>query len=206
MDERAEKIRRAVSAHGAEFISAEPLYGGACQENFKVELKHEGKPAKLALRSDAPSSLPGSLKRRDEYAVIGEAVKAGVRTPAARWLTPNLLRDGADAYFLDWAPGEAIGRRIVREKELETARARLPAELAQSLARLHGVKPADAPDLPLSKPSDRPSIDALNGLRAQLDKLPIPFPAVELGVRWLEERAPKKEDVVLVHGDRKSVV
>lgn len=201
MDERTEKIRRALSSHGAELLNVTPLYGGACQENFKIELKHEGKDLKLAMRSDAARSLPGSLKRRDEFAVIEAAVKAGVRTPAARWLSPGLLRDGADAYFLDWAPGEAIGRRIVREKELETARARLPAELAQSLARLHTVKPSDAASLPLGKPPERPSLWALKQLREMLDSLPVPFPAVELALRWLEERAPAKEDVVLVHGD-----
>src|SRR4051812_38703437 len=99
MDERLEKIRRAVAGHGAEVLSVTPLYGGACQENFKVELKHEGKDLRLALRSDASRSLPNSLKRSDEFKVIEQAVKAGVRPPAARWLSPGLLRDGADAYF-----------------------------------------------------------------------------------------------------------
>jgi aminoglycoside phosphotransferase (APT) family kinase protein len=201
VDERTEKIRRVLKEHGAALTSVTPLYGGACQENFKVELELEGKPLKLALRSDAAKSLPMSIKRRDEMKVIEAAVKAGVRTPAPRWLSPSLLRDGADAYFLDWAPGEAIGRRIVREKDLEIARSRLPAELAQSLAHLHSVKPADAPDLPLGNPPARPAIAALDHLREMLDKLPVPFPAVELGVKWLEERAPAKEDVVLVHGD-----
>jgi aminoglycoside phosphotransferase (APT) family kinase protein len=201
VDERTEKIRAAVKAQGAELVSVTPLYGGACQENFKVELTLNGQPLKLALRSDAARSLPNSLKRSAEAKVIEVAVKAGVRTPAARWLTPSLLREGADAYFLDWAPGEAIGRRVVREKELETARSRLPAELAQSLARLHAVKPADEPSLPLVKAPERPSLQALADLKKQLDALPVPFPAVELCIRWLEERAPQKEDVVLVHGD-----
>jgi aminoglycoside phosphotransferase (APT) family kinase protein len=201
VDERTEKIRAAVKAHGAEVVTVTPLYGGACQENFKVELTLNGQPLKLALRSDAAKSLPNSLKRKDEAKIIDVAVKSGVRTPAARWFTPSLLREGADAYFLDWAPGEAIGRRIVREKELETARSRLPGELAQSLARLHAVRPNDAPDLPLGKPPARPSVDALEQLRKNLDALPVPFPAVEYAIRWLEERAPAKEDIVLVHGD-----
>src|SRR5688572_24345194 len=186
VDERAEKIRKGLLGHGAELVAVTPLIGGACQENFKVELKHEGKDVKLALRSDAARSLPGSLKRKDEFAVIEAAVKAGVRTPAARWMSPGLLHEGRDAYFLEWAPGEAIGRRVVREKELETARSRLPAELAQSLARLHGVKPSDAPALPLPKPPERPAVWAISALREMLDQLPVPFPAVELCLRWLE--------------------
>jgi aminoglycoside phosphotransferase (APT) family kinase protein len=202
MDERTEKIRAALAAQGATLKSVTPLYGGACQENFKVELEHEGKPLKLALRSDAPRSLPSSLSRKAEFEVIRVAVEAGVRTPPARWLTPSLLAEGRDAYFLDWAPGEALGRRIVRDKELETARSRLPAELAQSLARLHSVRPPDAAQLgALPAPADKPSVHAIASLRKMLDQLPVPFPSVELALRWLEERLPPKEDVVLVHGD-----
>src|SRR5258706_8299872 len=201
MDERAEKIRRALSSHGAELVAVTPLIGGACQENFKVELRHEGKELKLALRSDAARSLPGSLKRKDEFQVIEAAVKAGVRTPVARWLTPSLLRPGADAYFLDWAPGEAIGRRVVRDKELETARARLPAELAQSLARLHSVRPSDAPDLPLPKAPARPAVAALETPRKMLDALPVPFPGVGAGLAGAGRGKPRKGERGLWHGD-----
>src|SRR6185295_18712221 len=102
MDER---IRAALARHGATLQEVKPLHGGACQENFRVDLTLEGKPLTLALRSDAPTSLPGSLRRADEFEVLQAAVAAGVKTPAARWLTKDLLREGADAYFLDWAPG-----------------------------------------------------------------------------------------------------
>ena len=201
MDERFERIKSAVSAHGGTLREVKPLHGGACQENYRVELDLDGKPLKLALRSDANRSLPESIRRRDEFAVIAAASTAGVRTPPARWLSPGLLRDGADAYFLDWAPGEAIGRRVVRDKELESARAHLPVQLAQSLARLHEVKPSNTPALSVAPPPGRPSLAALDRLEQMIDRLPIPLPAVEAAMRWLEERAPTSEDVVLVHGD-----
>ncbi|MDP1827345.1 MAG: phosphotransferase family protein [Archangium sp.] len=199
MDERVERIRSALSRHGATLEDVKPLHGGACQENFRVELKVDGAPLRLALRSDAPTSLPGSIKRRVEFEVIRAAVKAGVKTPGVRWLEPNLLRDGADAYFLEWAQGEAIGRRIVRNPELEAARAKLPTELAQTLAKLHTVTPATA--LPFSAPPQGPARAALDDLRKMLDGLPGVYPAVEFALGWLHARLPKTGEVVLVHGD-----
>jgi aminoglycoside phosphotransferase (APT) family kinase protein len=201
MDAPHDRIRQALEAQGAVLRSVQPLHGGACQENYRIDLELDGRRARLALRSDARTSLPGSLSRRLEYAVIGAAVAAGVQTPAARWLTPSLLREGKDAYFLDWAEGEAIGRRVVRNAELEGARQGLPDALARSLVRLHGVTPRSAPGLSLPLPEGGPARAALRALERQLDVLPAPVPAVELGLRWLGARLPPDEEVVLVHGD-----
>jgi aminoglycoside phosphotransferase (APT) family kinase protein len=201
MDDRTERIRKALEAHGATLTEVKPLFGGACQENFRVELALEGRPLRLALRSDAPTSLPGSIRRRDEYTVIEAAAAAGVKTPRARWLSPSLLRDGADAYFLDWAPGEAIGRRVVRNPELANARALLPDLLAQSLARLHTVTPKSAPQVKVPDASPSPARTAIADMRRMLDGVPSVYPAIEAAVQWLEARLPAHEEVVLLHGD-----
>ena len=63
MDDQVERIRAALTRHGATLNEVKPLHGGACQENFRVELTVDGVPLRLALRSDAPTSLPGSIKR-----------------------------------------------------------------------------------------------------------------------------------------------
>lgn len=199
MDERTERIRAALAKHGAALLEVKPLFGGACQENFRIDVEVDGKKVRYALRSDANRSLPNSIRRAEEFAVITAAVKAGVQTPAARWLERSLLRPGADAYVLDWVPGEALGRRVVRNPELEAARARLPTQLAENLARLHRVTPNG--ELPLKRPAVSPAQEALGELWTMLEKLPGHFPAVVLGLKWLEARLPKQEEVVLVHGD-----
>jgi aminoglycoside phosphotransferase (APT) family kinase protein len=201
MDDQVERIREALNQHGATLEGVKPLHGGACQENFRVDVTLGDAPLRLALRSDAPTSLPGSIKRRAEFAVIDAAVKAGVKTPAVRWLTPSLLREGADAYFLDWAQGEAIGRRVVRNVELDAARAKLPQELAQTLAKLHSITPENTAGLPFAPPPEGPAKAAIAELRKMLDGLPGVYPAVEFALSWLEGRLPKTEEVVLVHGD-----
>jgi aminoglycoside phosphotransferase (APT) family kinase protein len=199
MGEQVERIRAALTRHGATLNEVKPLHGGACQENFRVELTVDGAPLRLALRSDAPTSLPGSIKRKAEFAVIEAAVKAGVKTPAVRWLEHGLIRENADAYFLEWAQGEAIGRRIVRNPELENARVQLPGELAQTLAKLHTVTPATP--LPFAPPANGPARSALDDLRKMLDGLPSVYPATEFAINWLQARLPKDEETVLVHGD-----
>lgn len=199
MDSRTDAIAAALSRHGATLTACKPLYGGACQENFRVDLTLGGAPLTLALRSDAVKALPNSIPRQLEYEVVQAAVAAGVQTPAARWLTADLIRPGSHAYFLDWAPGEAIGRRVLRNPELAEARKTLPAALAQSLAKLHRVTPASSK---LGFPvRDRPAAYAISELRGLMSKVPGHFPAVEYALQWLSQRMPAEESVVLVHGD-----
>ncbi|MBL9038863.1 MAG: phosphotransferase family protein [Archangium sp.] len=195
-----ERIAAVLATHGAHLEQVTPLHGGACQENFRISATVEGKATQWALRSDSDTSLPGSLRRRDEFAVIEAAVAAGVQTPRAQWLSPGLLRPGRDAYFLDWVPGEAIGRRVVRNPELAGAREKLPGALAGSLAALHGVVPAQV-TLPLAPVASTPARAALTQLRGMIDGLPSALPAVELALVWAEKHLPTSSEVVLVHGD-----
>lgn len=211
----AEELARAVEALLSERTGGEvkvrdlqPLIGGACQDNYRVELTFPAGELqgnrRMVLRSDARQSLPGSLQRKEEYQVIGAAVRAGVRTPAARWLSEGLVRPGAGAYFLDWVEGEAIGRRVVKHPELAAARESLPEALAAELAKIHTVTRASAPELGLGQgaPQGRsPAAAALAFSRAMADALKEPHPAIELSLRWLADHVPPREEETLVHGD-----
>jgi aminoglycoside phosphotransferase (APT) family kinase protein len=190
-------------AEGPDLVVAavEPLAGGACQEMYKVDI---GRKGRWVFRSDARSSLDGSIDRAKEAEVLRAAVAAGVLTPAPRWPSKDLLRPGAHAYFLEWREGEAIGRRVVKAKELEEARKTLAVTLARELAKIHSVRPAEHPDLmdgrSASSSSFHPTKSMLDGIRARVEKLD-PSPSRELVVRWLVENLPPLEDAVLVHGD-----
>jgi aminoglycoside phosphotransferase (APT) family kinase protein len=185
---------RSVVVHGVE-----PLGGGACQDNYRVDLDlGDGLGLRaMALRSDAKKSLAGSIDRREEFAVIGAAVAAGVKTPAAHFLMEGLLRPGASAYLLDWADGVAIGRRVLRDADLAPARKGLAAEVAVHLARIHSVTPAAHPGL--LPPA--PERDLLRSPRRMLASLREPRPALAIALRWLEQNPPQGTETVLVHGD-----
>lgn len=176
-----------------------PLIGGACQDLFDVALTIDGASRRLVLRSDAQSSLPGSLPRRREFAVIDAAVRAGVKTPAVCWPGEDLVRAGASAYFMEWVDGVTIARKVLRDQALAEARTRLPTELAAELARIHSIAPG-AGDLGLDVPAD-PAATALAMHRAALDAVPEPRPIIELALRWLADRRPAPAAVRLCHGD-----
>jgi aminoglycoside phosphotransferase (APT) family kinase protein len=179
--------------------AVEPLGGGACQDNYRVELDlADGRGTRaMALRSDAKKSLAGSIDRRAEFAVISAAVAAGVKTPAAHFLMADLVRPGACAYLLDWADGTAIGRRVLRDADLADARRGLAREVGEQLARVHSITPDLAPrPLPFEGPAD-----GLRFARQSVAALREPRPALEIALRWLAEHPPEGRDVVLVHGD-----
>jgi aminoglycoside phosphotransferase (APT) family kinase protein len=184
---------RAVTVH-----AVTPLGGGACQDNYKVDADlAEGRGRRfMVLRSDARRSLAGSIDRRAEFAVIGAAVAAGVRTPAASFLMDGVVRPGAWAYLLEWADGVAIGRRVLRDADLAEARRALPVAVAEELARIHAITPAAYPDiLPL------PPVDGLASARAAVHALHEPRPALSIALRWLSENPPESREISLVHGD-----
>jgi aminoglycoside phosphotransferase (APT) family kinase protein len=200
----------------ARVTSLERLAGGACQDNYVLVARFASGPfageRKLVLRSDARTSLPGSLDRAREYDVIRAAVAGGVRTPEARWLARDLVRPKSHAYFLDWVEGEAIGRRVVGSPKLAAARERLPAECATELARIHAITPPTHPSLFPAGAAEPGSVagpastgnaadDALAFLRGMLGSLVEPRPALELSFGWLRANAPPKGEITLVHGD-----
>lgn len=202
----SERVQAALSqATGTEVTVRQlrPLPGGACQDNYRVDVSFASGPfqgdRRFALRSDARKGLPGSLSRAEEFAVIRAAVKAGVRTPEARWLTPGLVREGAHAYFMDWVEGEAIGRRVVRNPELANARESLPDVLAEQIAKLRTVTPDHAPEVPRARLGG--VAHAIAFAREMIDRLPERHPALELSMRWLEETRPAEVPLSLVHGD-----
>lgn len=205
-------LRARISAHlttqtraPVEVAGITPLVGGACQDNFRVDVTLADGPQRLVLRHDALSSIKGSLPRSVEYPVIRAAVEAGVMTPRARWPIEDAFGKGGTGYFLDFAPGVAIGRKVVRSPELEGARAVLPGQLAQQLAQIHTITPQTHPGLPigaLAAPySGDPVQSALDGVRAMMEEMVEPHPALELAFAWLDDKRPAAKPVALVHGD-----
>lgn len=192
----------ATFGEGSELLRMVPLAAGACQENFRLDVNLASAPRvdRLVLRSDSGSSLPGSLGRKEEYAVVRTAFDAGVPTANARGLAEGLVRPGCHAYLLDWIDGVSLGAKLVKDPDLESARAALPGQLAKAMARVHAVSPDHHP-LPLPDPDPDPVAWALAFQRRVLDELPEVHPGLELAWRWLDEHRPPVGEVTLVHGD-----
>jgi aminoglycoside phosphotransferase (APT) family kinase protein len=69
---------------------------------------------------------------------------------------------------------------------------RLPQQMAEELAKIHGLPPAELPFL------EEATIDRL---MIELDEVGEPHPAIELGLWWLREHRPPPREPVVVHGD-----
>lgn len=187
------------------------LSGGACQDNYLVDLDVDGGSNKgkyeLVLRMDKGGSLFGSLSRADEFAVADVASQAGVKTPRPFWLGTDTSVIGHPFYFMQRIKGSANGRNLVRDKGLEKVRKILPDELGRSLAKLHSITPKNCPRPELIKKLEQfsgsggPAEGAIAEMRKEVAALDEPHPASELALNWLEKNMPTTDQRVLVHGD-----
>ena len=185
--------------------SVKKLLGGACQDNFRIDLEVEQgvlqSAKRLVLRCDAPLGIPRSLKRKDEFEVISAAFNKGVNTPRVYWVFEGYGGPKRDAYLMDWCDGIAIGSQVLRHPDLSQARNGLTNECAVELAKIHQIKPQEYPDLfPTSIPVN-PITDSLDWIESWLDELADPYPALEFALAWLKDNPPTNKELCLVHGD-----
>ena len=169
--------------------------GGASRETWALDaIDAHQQVHQLILRRD-PSGQQSATGRGTEDAVLASASRAGVPAPAVRARLEPGDRLGA-GFLMDRIDGETIPRRILREETFAAARPGLAAQCGTIAARIHAVDTTSLPELPLMSARDQ-----IDQQRSLLDAFDEPHPALELGLRWLDERAPAAADPALVHGD-----
>ena len=174
---------------GREVEISEPvlLAGGASKEAWAVDAGGE----RLLVRRAAVGVIHRhTLSLRHEFEVLQAAYEAGVKVPRPVMYIEDL--DEREAFVMERLEGETIGRRIVQRPELEAARAALPLQLAEELAKVHAIPAARVPFL-TGAPIER--------LVEELDEVDEPHPAIELGLWWLREHRPPARPPVVSHGD-----
>jgi aminoglycoside phosphotransferase (APT) family kinase protein len=181
-----EALERAL---GVRIEGARLLAGGASKEAWAVDTE-DGREL-LVRRAGGGVIHLGTLSLRDEFAVLRAAQEAGLRVPKPIGYLGDV--DGRDAFVMERVAGETIGRRIVRQPELEQARRALPFQMAEELARIHAIPHERLPFLVAGDPVERCYRD--------LDSIGAPHPAIELGLLWVRERLPRVRERVVLHGD-----
>lgn len=197
-----DEIRAFFESRGVRVQSVRRLAGGASQEVWLIDLfstEGDGESVderQVILRRDTGGALSALARtRREEYAIMAVAEAFGV--PVPRVLYEPVVLGGSDAFFMEYLPGETIGRRLVRDPAFASAREVLPEQVAQALARIHTIDPAQ---LPFLGPSYT-ALDLVAALEGDLDACGEGHPAFELGLRWLRLNAPVPERIGVVHGD-----
>jgi aminoglycoside phosphotransferase (APT) family kinase protein len=165
------------------------LGGGALHHHWRLDIEHEGRVERFVLRCTA-SRVLDSLSRGDEFAAHRAAFEAGV-------LTPEPLAHGADFVLMRHAPGTADPAAALAVPDPDA----LAQALAESLARLHTVRPQTSPLPGLGTPPADAALARLAAYRAALDRRDRAYAVLEWGLRALTVRQPAPAAPVLCHGD-----
>lgn len=183
---------------------AQPVAGGASRDTWVIDASIGDERQKLVLRRDLPTVMyEQALTREQEYNFIDAAYQNGVIAPRPRFscTDPSIL--GERFFIMDYVEGISIGRKVIQAPELTAARAALPQQMAQQLAKIHAID-ADKYGLgflPRPQEGQSPPQQALDQARNMLDKLNAQNPAFEFGIRWCEQHLPHCERVTVLHGD-----
>ncbi len=194
-------IRDRAGADSVSIANEMRLTGGAIQENRALDVEIAGGPhagrLALVLRTEAKSSVPLSQPVAHQFAYLKLAGSVGMTVPEPLWRSDDPGIVGTPFYLMRRVPGEALGNRIVRRGPNPV----LAERLGRELARLHTIVPSPAaPDF-LGTPPDDPAAESIALYRRFLDAEPMPHPAIEWGLRWLETHPVAPGRIVLCHHD-----
>ena len=194
-------IRERAGADSVTIANEMRLTGGAIQENRALDVEIAGGPLAgrlaLVLRTEAKSSVPLSQPVAHQFAYLKLAGSVGMTVPEPLWRSDDPGIVGTPFYLMRRVPGEALGNRVVRQGPNPA----LAERLGRELARLHTIVPSPgAPDF-LGAPPDDPAAASIALYRRFLDAEPMPHPAIEWGLRWLETHPVAPGEIVLCHHD-----
>ena len=170
-----------------EIAELRKLTGGTSRETWSFTAN--GEP--LILRRDPPArpGHPGAMQR--EADVMRACTRAGLRAPEVLLDDDGTLL-GTTGLVMRHVDGETIARRILRDDEYTVARTVLVRELAEFLAGLHTIDPAEVPG------TESPDPMAIWDKYQRLDQRSAIFDRTH---EWLLAHRPPHSTDALIHGD-----
>jgi aminoglycoside phosphotransferase (APT) family kinase protein len=203
----ASSLRRLWQQDDVAITGLRRLTGGASSQTYAFSARRpNGETQVLILRRDPFADAAGAPQQAEtrygpgwdgEFQVLRAAAEGGVPVPEALIaLTPA---DGiGQGFIMGFVEGETVARKILRDAEYAAARDTMAAQCGTILGRIHTLKLDCAPGL--KHVSTRAHIAHY---RERLSQWPEPMPALEFGLRWVEQRCPSDatEVVRFVHGD-----
>ncbi|MEN8721686.1 MAG: phosphotransferase family protein [Alphaproteobacteria bacterium] len=203
MEEFVAQLSAAMTRHAKTGPIENPsqLSGGASQEMWRFSADDNGSSRDFVLRRrhggvEDDGGLSGTaITMRAEAELIAAVEAKNVPVPRVRAILDK--QDGLGAgYVMEALEGETIARKILRDEEFAAARPLLAEQCGAAMAGIHDVAISSLDGLrPL------PALEQLAMYREIYDAIDDPHPVFELAFVWLEDNAPKVDDLKLVHGD-----
>ena len=183
------------------------LPGGTMRHAWAVDVDISSGPVAgvhrlIYLQDRGGAPLSGRLGREAEFQLLAVMHGCGVRVPRPYWQVHADDSTGIEpGMILERVEGETVARRLLRDRAFDGVRPRLLEQIGEELARIHAVRDGGLGCLPRPVDQKTPAESQLAELDRTLGETGEPHPALELGLRWLQSRAPTSERIVLVHGD-----
>jgi aminoglycoside phosphotransferase (APT) family kinase protein len=175
-------------------------------DSWSVDGAVDGVSRELVVRV-SPAGRVDYEKTRREFEVLRVAFARGVRCPEP--ISVGRCETGEDYLVMSRVAGDTNPRRLITDERFVVARASIVGQLAEDLALIHRIMPADVPQAPGMR-GPAPGEDALAFHRKTAEDmyrmvLLDPHPAIEWAFRWLDREVarlerPEREPCV-VHGD-----
>lgn len=175
------------------------LSGGASQETWSFDIVHPGGDIGAILRR-APQgygAAPARAAGLDAEAILMQrAFDAGVPSPKVLHVLQPRDELGT-GFIMQRVEGETIPRKILRDAQFAAARPKLARQVGRVLAGIHGLDPAQLPEL-----RRMTAAKEIGEFERDYRSLDWPRAVFELALRWLRDHDPgPSEQVTLVHGD-----
>ncbi len=196
-------IARHVGAPGT-IHDLQRLTGGANKTTWSFDADVAGKRAQFILQLASPRAndesnplagvSPHLIAEEDARLMIA-AVKAGVPAPRVRAILKD--DDGlGPGYVTERVAGETLATKILREERFANARATMAKQCGTILAAIHRIPLAEVPFLMKLTPAEH-----IAAQRRIIEFYGFHSPALELGLKWAEQHAPRNTRHTVVHGD-----
>ena len=157
-----------------------PLTGGASADINRIVLANDEEliVRRSILEDKAVMAIPKSLEAKIQKIV--KAQGAPVPKILLEFSEGNEIGEG---YVMEAVSGETIPRKILKDKNYESVRNKLPFEIGKSLAQIHQTKLDQLQDL-----EQITFAESLNKLYTIYQSFEQPQPVFDLAFKWLENQ------------------
>jgi aminoglycoside phosphotransferase (APT) family kinase protein len=199
----ATNLNRALTRHlgvDGEVRNLVRVTGGATKGTWIFEVAVRGVIQKVVMQLTNASEaddpfMSTKLTAEHDAMVLRAARRQGVAAPEVLAVF-DPQDDLGTGHLTRWVAGETLAPKILKDEKFAFARTQVPTQCAQALAAIHAI--------PTSSLGFLKMMDAAiqwQRYRNIVDQHGVKMPALEWGLRWVQENLPEPVPLSVVHGD-----